>query len=92
MSNEILEWSVIDYKSTVDLLLQQRGSKLRSTVMTDSYKGKSGVPVNQIGAVNAQKRTNRHGDTPLIYSSSVSVTTLSIESPLPSTGLRFGYK
>lgn len=66
MSNEILEWSVIDYKSTVDLLLQQRGSKLRSTVMTDSYKGKSGVPVNQIGAVNAQKRTNRHGDTPLI--------------------------
>jgi hypothetical protein len=66
MSNEIFDWSVIDYKSTVDHLLQQKGSKLRSTVMEGSYKGKSGVPVNQIGAVTAQKRTTRHSDTPLI--------------------------
>jgi hypothetical protein len=66
MSNEILDWSVIDYKSTVDHLLQQKGSKLRSTVMEGSYKGKSGVPVNQVGAVTAQKRTTRHSDTPLI--------------------------
>lgn len=66
MSNEILDWSVIDYKSTVELLLQQRGSKFRGAVTTDTYHGKSGAAVNQIGAVNAQKRTTRHADTPLI--------------------------
>jgi hypothetical protein len=66
MSNEVLDWSVIDYKSTVEHLLQQKGSKLRQTVMEGSYTGKSGVPVNQIGAVTAQKRTSRHADTPLI--------------------------
>ena len=66
MSNEILDWSVIDYKSTVEALLQQRGSKFRGAVMEDSYHGKSGKAVNQIGAVNAQKRTTRHADTPLI--------------------------
>lgn len=66
MSNEIPVWNVIDYKSTVELLLQQRGSKLRGAVMEDSYHGKAGKAVNQIGAVTAQKRTSRHADTPLI--------------------------
>jgi hypothetical protein len=66
MSNEILDWSVIDYKSTVEALLQQRGSKFRGAVMEDSYHGKSGAAVNQIGAVNAVARTTRHADTPLI--------------------------
>jgi len=66
MSNEILDWSVIDYKSTVQHLLQQRGSKFRTAVMEDSYTGKSGKAVNQLGAVTAQKRTTRHSDTPLI--------------------------
>lgn len=66
MSNEILDWSVIDYKSTVQMLLQQRGSKFRGHVMEDHYRGKSGAAVNQIGAVTAQKRTTRHADTPLI--------------------------
>ncbi len=66
MSNEILDWSVIDYKSTVELLLQQRGSKFRDAVMSDTYHGKSGAAVNQIGAVNAQLKTSRHADTPLI--------------------------
>jgi len=66
MSNEILDWSVIDYKSTVEHLLQQRGSKFRMAVMEDSYSGKSGKAVNQLGPVNAVKRTTRHADTPLI--------------------------
>jgi hypothetical protein len=66
MSNEILDWSVIDYKSTVESLLQQRGSKFRMCVMEDSYTGKSGKAVNQIGPVIAQKKTTRHADTPLI--------------------------
>jgi hypothetical protein len=66
MSNEILDWSVIDYKSTVEHLLQQRGSKFRGAVMEDSYHGKSGAAVNQLGAVIAQAKTTRHADTPLI--------------------------
>mgnify|MGYP000041134323 FL=1 len=66
MSNEIMNWSVIDYKSTVDHLLQQKGSKFRMCVMEESFQGKSGVPINQVGAVTAQKRTTRHADTPLI--------------------------
>jgi|TARA_R110000823_G_scaffold226078_1_gene353821 hypothetical protein len=66
MSNEILDWSIIDYKSTVEHLLQQRGSKFRGAVMEDSYHGKSGAAVNQLGAVTAQAKTTRHGDTPLI--------------------------
>jgi len=66
MSNEVMDWSVIDYKSTVELLLQQRGSKFRNAVMTDNYHGKSGAAVNQVGPVTAQLRTTRHADTPLI--------------------------
>ena len=66
MSNEILDWSVIDYKSTVEHLLQQRGSKFRGAVMEDTYHGKSGAAVNQLGAVTAQAKTTRHADTPLI--------------------------
>lgn len=66
MSNEILDWSVIDYKSTVGHLLQQKGSKFRGAVMNESFTGKSGVPLNQVGAVTAQLKTTRHADTPLI--------------------------
>lgn len=66
MSNEILDWSVIDYKSTVEHLLQQRGSKLRMCVMEDTYHGKAGAAVNQLGAVTAVAKTTRHADTPLI--------------------------
>ena len=66
MSNEILDWSLIDYKSTVEHLLQQRGSKFRGAVMEDSYHGKSGAAVNQLGAVTAVAKTTRHADTPLI--------------------------
>lgn len=66
MSFQVNTAFVQDYKNTVSLLLQQRGSKLRSAVTQDSFTGKSGKAVEQIGAVNAQKRTSRHGDTPLI--------------------------
>jgi hypothetical protein len=66
MSNEIETWQIIDYKATVGLLLQQQQSKFRMAVTEDSYQGESGVPVNQLGPVTAQKKTTRHGDTPLI--------------------------
>lgn len=66
MSNEIETWQIIDYKATVSLLLQQQQSKFRMAVTEDTYHGESGVPVNQLGPVVAQKKTTRHADTPLI--------------------------
>lgn len=66
MSFEVTTAFVQQYADNVDLLLQQRGSKLRDCCTIGSYTGKSAKVVEQIGAVAAQKRTTRHGDTPLI--------------------------
>ena len=47
-------------------LLQQKGSKLRDAVTNGTATGKAAKVVEQVGAVNAVKRTTRHADTPLI--------------------------
>lgn len=54
------------YTDSVQLLLQQKGSRFRAAVMEGHYTGKAAKAVEQIGAVAAQKKTTRHGDTPLI--------------------------
>lgn len=54
------------YTSNVQLLLQQEPSRFRGAVMSRGYTGKAAKAVEQIGAVTAQKKTTRHGDTPLI--------------------------
>lgn len=66
MSFQVTTAFVQQYTTNVELLLQQRGSKLRGLVMQGSYTGKAAKAVEQIGAVAAQKRTTRHGDTPLV--------------------------
>ena len=66
MSNQITEGFVNDYKANIELLLQQKGSRLEAAVTTDSYTGEGGRPVEQIGAVNARRVTGRHEDTPII--------------------------
>lgn len=66
MSFQVTTAFVQQYTTNVDLLLQQRGSKLRDAVSVGSYTGKAAKAVEQIGAVTAQKRTTRHGDTPMI--------------------------
>jgi hypothetical protein len=66
MSFEVSTAFVQQYTTNVGLLLQQRGSKLRSSVSVGSYVGKAAKAVEQIGPVTAQARTTRHGDTPLI--------------------------
>lgn len=65
MSNQITTGNVRDYKNNVQLLLQTEGSMLRAAgaIMTDSYVGEGGRPVNQIGSVVAQEITSRHADT-----------------------------
>ena len=66
MSNQINTAFVQQYATNVAHLLQQRGSKLRDSVMTSTATGKAAKVVEQVGAVNAVKRTTRHADTPLI--------------------------
>lgn len=70
MSNQIPTHYAQQYASSVELLLQQRGSKLRDTVTLKPITGaKAAVPVDQIGKVEATKRTTRYpaltpADTP----------------------------
>lgn len=66
MSFNVTTHFVQQYTTNVQMLLQQKGSKLRNTVSVGSYTGKAAKAVEQIGPVNAQKRTIRHADTPLI--------------------------
>lgn len=56
---------VEQYKGNVQLLSQQRGSRLASAVRTETIEGKNGF-FEQIGATTAVKRTTRHGDTPQV--------------------------
>lgn len=66
MSFQVTTAFVQQYSTNVQLLLQQRGSKLRDAVTVGSYTGKAAKAVEQIGAVTALKKTGRHSDTPLI--------------------------
>lgn len=63
MSTQITTAFVEQYKANVYHLVQQKGSKLRNTVRLETVTGKNAF-FDQIGAVAAQKRTSRHGDTP----------------------------
>jgi len=65
MSFEITTAFVKQYSGNVQLLSQQQGSRFRHAVREESQEGKHGF-YDQIGATTARKRTERHGDTPLI--------------------------
>jgi len=54
---------VEQYKANVQLLSQQKGSRLRNSVRVETVVGKNAF-FEQIGAVAAQKKTTRHMDTP----------------------------
>jgi len=63
MSVQITTAFVEQYKSNVFHLAQQKGSRLRDAVRTETVTGKSHY-FERIGSVAAQKRTSRHADTP----------------------------
>jgi hypothetical protein len=65
MSNEITTARSVQYRSGIDILLQQKHSRFMPTVRVESLVGKKGA-FDRIGATAAVKRTTRHGDTPLI--------------------------
>jgi hypothetical protein len=65
MSVEITTAFVKQYSGNVQLLSQQKGARFRSASREESQVGKQAF-YDQIGATTARKRTERHGDTPLI--------------------------
>lgn len=66
MSTQVSTAFVQQYKSNVQMLLQQQGSRFRSAVMEQSFTGKAASMVEQFGSVSAVRNTGRHADTPLI--------------------------
>lgn len=57
---------VNQYSSNVQLKLQQMGSVLRSCVMSGSHVGQQASPVDQFGAVVANKVTGRYNNMPRV--------------------------
>ena len=53
MSDQVNVAFVQQYANNVAHLLQQRGSKLRDSVMNGTATGKAAKVVEQVGAVNA---------------------------------------
>lgn len=66
MSNQITTAFVKEFAAGIDMLSQQRGSRLRGSVRVESgIRGKVAF-FDQIGATVAQEVTTRHADSPLI--------------------------
>jgi hypothetical protein len=59
MSVNLPNHYVMQFATNIQLLLQQKGSKLRQLVMTGSHVGKQASPVDQIGAIAMQPVTTR---------------------------------
>ena len=66
MSFQITTAFVSQFRANVDLLSQQKGSRLENAVRRETQRGKHQF-FEQIGATVARKRTTRHSDTPLIH-------------------------
>jgi hypothetical protein len=65
MSFEITTAFVEQYGANIYMLAQQKGSRLRETVDMETVTGEEAY-FEQMGATEAQVRTSRHGDSPLI--------------------------
>ena len=65
MSQQIDKALVQSYRSNIEIQFQQKGSRLRDTVMTESQNSERDF-YDRIGPVDAVKVTTRHGDTPLM--------------------------
>lgn len=63
MSVEITTAHVEQYKSRVELLLQQKMSRFEMCCDGDTYTGKAATVVEQVGEVDIPEKTVRHADT-----------------------------
>ena len=68
MSSQVTTSFVEQYKSNVMTLVQQKGSRFRDAVVTDSAIVGKKTFVEQIGTTEAQVRTSRHADSPMVDS------------------------
>ena len=59
MSINVPDHFTQEYSTNINLLLQQNGSKLSGTVMTGMHTGKQASPVDQVGAVEANRVATR---------------------------------
>lgn len=59
MSINLPSHYTIQYANNIQLLLQQKGSKLRDKVMSGSHVGKQASPVDQIGSIAMQPVVSR---------------------------------
>lgn len=60
MSQYDINLAVQQYTTNVQMLVQQKGSRLRNAVMVGQHFGKQAAAVDQYAAVNASKRTGRY--------------------------------
>ena len=60
MSQFVTTAFVQQYTTNVQLLLQQKGSRLRDLCLSQMHVGKQAVPVEQFAATVAQRRTTRY--------------------------------
>jgi len=63
MSTQITEAFVQEYSSNIYMLAQQKGSRLRPYVRSETINGKR-KSFDRIGSVAAVRKTSRHGNTP----------------------------
>lgn len=61
MSTNLPAFAVQQFSTNINLLLQQKGSKLSDYVMHGSHHGDGASPVDQIGSVEAQIVTSKFG-------------------------------
>jgi|SRR6185312_1727098 len=61
VNTQIPTWYVNQYSTNLELLLQQKGSRLRSAVMESHHVGAAASPVDQLAPVTAQPVTDRYG-------------------------------
>lgn len=64
--DNIPTWYVQQFSTNIQLLLQQRGSRLRSAVMGGTHVGSQASPVDQINPVNANKVIQRFAAMPRV--------------------------
>lgn len=66
MSTQVNTAFVQQYSTNIQMLLQQQGSRLRSTVTEYAFSGKAASMAEQFGSVSPVRNQGRHSDTPLI--------------------------
>ena len=66
LANGIDTALVKQFNSNVEILSQQKGSRLRNSVRLKTGVIGEDTYIDQIGKTSAIKRTSRHGDTPLV--------------------------